>query len=90
MKVQRNGLVRYILILILILALVRFFPVLMRATQAITIGARGYWWAILPILVVSGIIWRMMRRGSVAKKSEYQFESPRFRDVTDSSEGRSE
>ena len=89
MKAQRNGLVRYILILILVLALVRFSPVIVRMIQATAIGARAYWWAIIPALVISAGFWRMMRRGS-AKKSGDKFESQRIRDVTDSAKGRSE
>lgn len=90
MKAQQNGLFRYILMLILVIALVRFFPVIVRTIQAAAIGARGYWWAILPVLVISWVIWRMIRRGSVAKKSGYQFESQRLRDVTNSAQSLSE
>ncbi|OFZ12041.1 MAG: hypothetical protein A2Z20_07350 [Bdellovibrionales bacterium RBG_16_40_8] len=90
MKYQRSGLFRYILILILVIALVRFSPVIVRVIQATAIGARGYWWAILPALVISWVIWRMMKRGSVGKKYGYQFESQRLRDVTDSGEGKTE
>lgn len=70
--------------------LVRFSPVLMRATQSIAIGARGYWWAILPFLVISWIIWRFRRRRMIADESEYRFESQRIRDVTDNAESRLE
>jgi len=88
-KAQRNGLLRYILMLILVIALVRFSPVIVRLIQATAIGARGYLWAILPVLVISWVVWRMIRRRSVAKKSGYQFENQRFRDVTNSAHGRS-
>lgn len=90
MKAQGNGLFRFILILILALALIRFSPVIVRMIQAAAIGVRGYWWAILPVLVISGAIWRVMRRGSLAKKSEDRFESQSLRDVTNSAEGKSE
>lgn len=90
MKYQLSGLFRYILILILVIALVRFSPVIVRVIQATAIGARGYWWAILPVLVISWAIWRIIRRGSVEKKYGYQFESQPPRDVTESADGRSE
>ena len=76
--------------LTLVIALVRFFPGIVRMIQAAAIGASGYWWAILPVLVISWVIWRIIRRGTVAKKSGYQFKSQRFRDVTNSAQGRSE
>lgn len=90
MKAQGNGLFRFILILILALALIRFSPIIVRLIQAAAIGVRGYWWAIIPVLVISGALWRMMRRGSLVKKSEVQFENQSLRDVTNSSEGKSE
>ena len=86
-KAQRNGVFRYILMLSLVFALVRFFPVIIRAIQAAAIGASVYWWAIPPVLVVSWVLWRMLRRGSVAKKAGRQSESQRFRDVTNSVQG---
>ncbi len=90
MKVQRNGIFRFILMLILAMAIVRFFPFIVRMIQAAAIGARAYWWLILSVLVISWVSWRMFRRGSVAKKSGYQFEGQHLRDVTGSAEGRSE
>lgn len=94
MKAQRNGIFRYILLLVLLIMMVRLLPVIVRMIQAVTMGARAYWWLILPVLIiswVSGLVyWRMFRRWSVAKKSGYQFEGQRLRDVTDSAKDRSD
>ena len=72
------------------MAIVRFFPVIARLIQATSIGARAYWWVILPALVNSWVSWRIFRRVSVVKKSEYQFEAQRLRDVTGTAEGSSD
>ena len=87
---QQNGLLRFFLILILVIALVRFSPFIVRMIQAAAVGARGYWWAILPVVVISWVISLLIKRGSTAKKSGYQLESQRSRDVTNSAQGRSE
>ena len=72
--------------LILVIAIVRFFPFIVRLIQATAIGARAFWWLIFPVLVVSWICWWIFRRGTVAKKSEHQIEGQRIRDVTGSAE----
>ena len=72
--------------LILLIAVARFFPVLARLMQAAAIGGRAYWWLILPALVISWASCRLLKRRSDAKKFGYQFEGQRIRDVTGSAE----
>ena len=76
--------------LILAIAIVRFFPVIVPMIQTAAIGARAYWWLVFPLVVISLMSWKMLRRRSVAKKPGDQFEGQPLRDVTGSTEGRSE
>ena len=84
MKAQRYGTLQFFFVLLLVMAIVRFFPVIARVIQAAATAARVFWWLIPSVLVISWILWRMSKRGSVAKKSEYQVETERCRDVTNS------
>ncbi len=88
MSRQGTGIFRYILAFLLILTLIRLSPLILRMIQAMAIGVRGYWWAILPALAISGVLWKIIRRESVTKKAEDQFDDQNLRDVTDSSKVR--
>lgn len=87
MKAQRNGLFRYIFIFVLVLVLIRFLPVLMRVGQVVAIGIRGYWWVVLPSLLIGLMIWRSKRRVLAAEKSENLSGARAARDVTNSVAG---
>ena len=89
MKNQQTGFLRYLVLLILVFTLVRFAPLLVRVIQATILGARAFWWAVLPVLIFGAILWRAARRQSHAKKSDDQFKNQRLRDVTDSVKDRS-
>lgn len=88
MKVQGNGFFRYILIFVLVVAGVRFFPLAVRAIQMVAIAIRVYWWAILPVLIACWAIWKLKRRVRVTKRSEDLFAVQELRDVTTSAEER--
>lgn len=84
MKERRGGVLRTILIIVLAVVLIRFSPVVVRLIQAIAIGARGFWWAILPIFVMVVLIWKVKSRASRARMSEPDSDERGLRDVTHS------
>ncbi len=96
MKTQKFGFFQATLIFIAVVVLLRFLPVVLRVVQAIAIGVRAFWWAVLPVVICSWVIWKFKRRIQ-ASKSEQAFENSSehfsgnrpLRDVTDSANDRS-
>lgn len=89
MRAGRFGVFQLILTLVAVFVLFRFLPMLIRLAQALAIGVRVYWWAVLPVLLCGWLIWKSKRRLRAAKMSEDFFERPPPRDVTNSINERS-
>ena len=86
MKAQGFGLFRFILIFVAVFALIRFLLVIMRVGQAMTLGTRAYWLAVVPATVCLWVVWKLRRRSRATQTSEHLFKG-RMRDVTNSFRG---
>lgn len=78
MKKQNFKFFKFIVYLILALVLLRFLPIFLRAGQAIAVGVRAYWWAVLPAVFFGWALWKYKRRPRAPSQLE--------RDVTRSVE----
>ena len=74
MKTRQSGVFRFIVIFVLFFALLRFFPLVIRAAQVVALGMRYYWWAILPALAM---VW------AIQKPRQSKDPVDAARDVTD-------
>lgn len=84
MKAQRSSPFRYILIIILVLAAIRFLPLIVRLIQIILLGIRIYWWLFLATFIFGLIYLRYKKRVLNSKNAGSQQDSPPLRDVTNS------
>lgn len=84
MKPQKPWLVRYVLMFLLGLVIIRFLPVVVRLGQSLVMGARAYWWLVVPVIVMVGVVWRMRRQKLLKRSPENLFNVHPLRDVTNS------
>ena len=75
---HRSRFLQIILILLVGIVGIRFLPIFIRLALGVLAGARLYWWILLPVMVLSLVVWKFKRRPQPR---------PSIRDVTNSLKG---
>ena len=78
---MKAGYFKIFLILLLAFVLLRFAPIVLSLGQAAAFAVRAYWWAVIPLVICTWLIWKSKKRVSAAAAAAAD---PALRDVTDS------
>ena len=90
MKAAPNRTLQLVLWIILGMLVLRFLPILFRLIQITLSAVRAYWWILLPLLILGGIVRKMRRQNSALREFEHQGEDHPIKDVTSCADVKSE
>ncbi len=84
MKTKFGGISKYIFIVIAGIVLLRFSPIIMRILQMVAIAAIRFWWVAVPIVAITLITLKILKRRAITAKTDDELSQLNLRDVTNS------